>query len=141
MFATHLLYFIYLKKGFIQQLPTYPNSKWPPGSWYVPRPMLLIRFPRRTQPGWAASITSTPTPTPGRFTTVSDIRLIYNDNNKALTERNKLKRPRERLHGVPIFPCTSGKKSQSSLLSCATLPPSDRLCAVHIVVSKRFRTF
>ena len=45
----------------------YPNSKWPPGSAYIPSPCNIPRrFPRRTHDGWSSLTISTPTPTFGR---------------------------------------------------------------------------
>lgn len=57
----------------VYNVNVYPNSRWPPGSWYVPFPTALFRLPKSTQPGWAESVTSTPTPTPGRLTTLFGI--------------------------------------------------------------------
>lgn len=46
---------------------SYPNSRWPPGSWYVPAPIEPFLLPSRTQLGCAGLVTTTPTPIPGRW--------------------------------------------------------------------------
>lgn len=46
---------------------SYPNSRWPPGSWYVPAPIEPFLLPSRTQLECAGLVTTTPTPIPGRW--------------------------------------------------------------------------
>ena len=54
-------------KSAFTEFTHYPNSRWPPGSPYVPLPAEPFRLPSRIQPGWSGLVMKTATPTLGRF--------------------------------------------------------------------------